>query len=282
MAELISVVVSTYNRPDALGAVLRGLSRQSDRAFEVVVADDGSGPETRRIVDDWTSRLGVPLIQVWHEDAGFRLAEIRNRAIVASRGDICVFIDGDSIPRSDFVAEHRRLAEPGWLVAGNRVFLSQALTARALRGEVEPEQWGLSRWLLARLAGDIVRLAPLLRLPLGPLRRINALRWQGARGCNLAVRRDDLVRVDGFDAAFTGWGLEDSDIIVRLIRSGTRRKDGRFATGVLHLWHPENDRARLAANEAKLMEIINSDRVKSSRGLSTLDVHVAPDLRQRS
>ena len=88
-----------------------------------------------------------------------------------------------------------------------------------------------------------------LTFPLGALRRINATRWQGARGGNLAIFRRDLDRVDGFDSAFSGWGREDSDIIVRLVRAGIRRKDGRFATGVLHLWHPENDRSSLPDNQ---------------------------------
>ena len=93
---------------------------------------------------------------------------------------------------------------------------------------------------------------------------------EGARTCNLAVARRDLDRVDGFDASFNGWGLEDSDLAVRLIHAGVWRKDGRFATGVFHLWHPENDRAGLAGNQARLDDVIRGDRVRALRGLSTL------------
>src|SRR5581483_3939513 len=95
--------------------------------------------------------------------------------------------------------------------------------------------------------------------------------WRGARSCNLAVWRADLESVDGFDADYRGWGKEDSDIIVRLLNAGVRRKDGVFATGVLHLWHPEADRDRLADNEEKLIESIQSGRVRAKRGLSALD-----------
>ena len=94
------------------------------------------------------------------------------------------------------------------------------------------------------------RLLPLLSLPLGPLRKRKARRWQGVRGGNFAFFRSDLDRVDGFETSFVGWGLEDSDIVIRMIRAGVLRKDGRFATGVLHLWHPEADRAQLPANRA--------------------------------
>jgi glycosyltransferase involved in cell wall biosynthesis len=271
VAELISVILATYNREDALDAVLRALARQRDRNFEVLVADDGSGPSTRATVERHSSRIGVPLAHIWHEDKGFRLAEIRNRAILRCMGEICVFLDGDCIPRPDFIAAHRRLAELGWFVAGNRVLLSKELTERVLSEGLTPERWSAGAFIAARLRGEINRLAPIFSLPLGPLRKRLAGRWQGARGSNLAIRTADLKRVDGFDAAFSGWGLEDSDIIIRLIRSGTRRKDGRFATGVLHLWHPEADRSRLAENQRRLDEIIHSDRVRAIRGLSALN-----------
>ena len=94
--------------------------------------------------------------------------------------------------------------------------------------------------------------------------------WQGARSCNLAIWRSDLDRVDGFDADYSGWGKEDSDLILRLLRAGVRRKDGTFATGVIHLWHAEADRSQLNDNERKLATIAGSDRIVAQRGLSAL------------
>jgi glycosyltransferase involved in cell wall biosynthesis len=272
MVELISVIVATYNREDALAAVLRSLSRQTEERFEVVVADDGSRPATAAAIAAWRSQMPVPLKHVWHEDRGFRLAEIRNRAIRASAGAYCIFLDGDCVARPDYVAAHRGLAESGYFVTGNRVLLSPALSERILAGGLEPESWRLEYFLARRWRGDVNRFAPLIGLPLGPLRKLGGRRWQGARACNVACFRDDLERVDGFDAAFTGWGREDSDLFVRLIRSGVRRKDGRFATGVLHLWHPENERSRLSDNQDKLDLVLHSDRLRASHGLSALDV----------
>ncbi len=277
MADLISVIVATYERPDALDAVLRGLARQSDRRFEIVVADDGSGPQTRQVVEQWRSRIGVPVQHVWHEDRGFRLAEIRNRGILAARGDYCVFLDGDCIPRPDFIAQHRRLSEHGNFVSGNRVLLSEDLTREVLAKGLAPEQWSTLALMRRSLAGEVNRWTPAVHLWLGPLRKLARGRWQGARTCNLGVARSDLLRVDGFDASFSGWGFEDSDLAVRLMRSGTQRKDGRFATGVLHLWHPERDRSRAAENRAALEEVIRGDRVRALRGLSTLSTDATPD-----
>ena len=270
MAALISVIVTTYNREDALAAVLRSLARQSDRDFEVIVADDGSKPATAELIEAWKGKLGHPLAHVWHEDLGFRAAEIRNRAILAARGAYVIFLDGDCIARTDFVATHRRLAEPGWFVTGNRILLSPELTARVLRDKLAPEAWGIASFVAQRARGGINRLAALLHLPLGPLRRLRQKAWRGARSANLAVWRADLDRVDGFDADYSGWGKEDSDIIVRLLRAGVKRKDGVFATGVLHLWHPEADRLRLPQNERKLSDIIASDEIRAQRGLSSI------------
>jgi len=270
VAELISVIVTTYNREDALEAVLRSLAAQSDRNFEVIVADDGSKPATADVVASWQAKIGHRLEHVWHEDRGFRAAEIRNRAILASRGDYVVFLDGDCIARPDFIAIHRRLAERGWFVTGNRILLSPELTAKVLREKLAPESWGLFEWLAQRLRGGVNRLSALLHLPLGPLRRLRKGAWRGARSCNLAVWRSDLDRVDGFDADYRGWGKEDSDIIVRLQRAGVKRKDGVFATGVLHLWHADADRSALPANEKKLSDIIASDEIRAQRGLSAM------------
>ena len=270
MPELISVIVTTYNREDALEAVLSTLSRQCDRAFEVVIADDGSDPTTAALVERWRGSIGVPLGHVWQVNWGFRAAEVRNRAILASRGDYCLFLDGDCLVRDDFIARHRALAEAGWFVTGNRVLLSPALTAAVLRDGWRPETWSAAQWIGHRLRGGVNRLAAMLRLPLGRVRKLAARQWRGARSCNLAVWRSDLERVDGFDASFQGWGREDSDLLIRLLHAGVRHKDGRFATGVIHLWHPQADRTQLAGNDARLDAVLASERVCAQRGLSPL------------
>jgi len=246
------------------------LSRQTDRAFEIVIADDGSGPATAELIESWKTNLPVPIAHVRQEHAGFRAGEIRDRAILASRADYCIFLDGDCIPRPNFVAVHRRLAEPGWFVSGNRVLLSESLTGFVLERAQEPESWSLMAWIGLRLYKGINRLLPLLTLPLGPLRKIRPRQWEHARSCNLAVWRADLDGVDGFDVTFNGWGREDSDLLVRLLNGGVRRKDGNFATAVLHLWHEEADRSSLPENHDRLIDSLRSGRVRALAGLSTL------------
>src|ERR1700681_3394225 len=158
MADLISVIVATYNREDALAQVLRSLAYQGERDFEILVADDGSRTATARVVTEWAARMPVPLRHIWHPDRGFRLAEIRNRAIRASAGTYCVFLDGDCIARPDFVAAHRRLAEPRWSVTRPRILLSRGLTDRVLHQGLEPELWGFASWIFHRSRRDLNRL----------------------------------------------------------------------------------------------------------------------------
>ncbi|MGD9923848.1 MAG: glycosyltransferase family 2 protein [Pseudorhodoplanes sp.] len=276
MSDLISLIVTTWNREDALDAVLRSLAAQSDRDFEVVIADDGSGEATASLIADWVPRLGRPLKHVWQEHRGFRAAEIRNHAIRVSQGSYCVFLDGDCVARPDFVAVHRALAEPGWFVTGNRILMSETLTAKVLRERLDPEHWSYREWVRERGRGGINRTVPLMRLPLGPLRKLRFRAWRGARSCNLGIWRSDLDRVDGFDCAYQGWGREDSDLLVRLLHAGVKRKDGVFATGVLHLWHPAADRAFLPDNDCKLDEVRSGRRATALHGLSTMGAAIEP------
>ena len=268
MPNSIAVIVSTYNRPDALDAVLRGLSKQSDRAFEVIVADDGSGPETADVVAGWQARIGQPLRHVWHPDEGFRLAEIRNRAIGATEAAYIIFLDGDCVPRRGFIADHRRLSEPGWFVTGSRILLSKELTEEVLAKDRRFEESSIAAWLGERLRGRVGRILPLFGLPGQSWRKRAPQRIKEVRGCNMAFWRSDLVRVGGFDAAFKGWGSEDWDLAIRLIRTGVQRKSGRCAAAVFHLWHQAADRSGEEDNLRRLRELEASERTIAVSGLS--------------
>ncbi|MGZ8981464.1 MAG: glycosyltransferase family 2 protein [Burkholderiaceae bacterium] len=265
---MLSVIVSTYNRPDALRAVLAGLVEQSDRAFEVLVADDGSGDETGAAVAECAATSSVPIQHVWHEDKGFRLSAIRNLAAKQAKGDYLVFIDGDCIPRLDFVMRHRALAEPGWMVAGNRLLLSDSFTRTVLERRLPIHRWKFSDWWRTRRARGLNRMGPLLRVPLGPLRKIGGRRWQRVRGCNMGIWKADLLAVNGFDETFEGWGYEDSDIAVRLVNAGRGLKKGAYACGLLHLWHRENDRRQEGRNWDLLQQRIRSRETQPLKGIA--------------
>ncbi len=270
----LAVVVTTYNRPDALDRVLSAYLSQEDRDIELLVADDGSTDETRSVVARFAERAAFPVRHVWHEDLGFRAGAIRNRAIAATDAAYIVFTDGDCVPLSGFVASHRALAEPGWFVAGNRALLSEQLTRSVLQRQIRLETWSRFDWARAFLRRDVNRLAPLWTRDLsGTLgwRRRQPARWAGAKTCNLGVWRDDLLRVNGFDEAYSGWGLEDSDLVIRLLHAGVRHKNGRFGTPLAHLWHAGNDRSRLDVNQQQLDALIASRHTRAAVGLDQHD-----------
>jgi len=268
---LISVIVTTYNRPDALCAVMRALLAQTDTNFEVIIADDGSQEATRDAVLAFSTAQRASglkrLVHAWQPDAGFRASAVRNLGVFAARGEYLVFLDGDCIPRPDFVARHRLLAERGFMVSGSRVLLSAPLTQQVLATQEAVHAHSLFYWLLQRLSGKTNKLVPLLHFPNSPLRHYRAVKWNRIKSCNLAIWRDDYAAVNGFDESFVGWGHEDADLVLRLARHGIRRKGGAFSTEVFHLWHRENTRATESENRRRVEERMQTGVVEAEIGL---------------
>ena len=264
----IAVIVSTYNRPDALALVLDGYCAQIAQDFELIVADDGSTSDTRELVEHHARHALFPLHHVWQEDRGFRAGAARNRALATTVADYIIFSDGDCVPPRDFVRQHQRLAEPGYFLAGNRILLGERLTSAALAHHTPLHDWRAPQWLAAWARRDVNRILPLLRVPDIGLRKLSPARWKGVKTCNLSAWRADLARVNGFDETYAGWGLEDSDLVIRLLRLGVKHKSARFAAPLFHLWHPENDRSELGENRRRLEELLASQRVEAVHGLS--------------
>ena len=162
---LISVIVSTYNRPDALALILKSFNYQTDKDFEVLIADDGSTQETRKLVAQMTMSCNFSITYVRQEDLGFRLARIRNLAAQKAKGEYLVFLDGDCVPRPSFIAVHRKLAQKKFLVAGNRILLSESFTKETLDKQSTIWTYSIFKWFLIYLSKGINRLHPLLVLP---------------------------------------------------------------------------------------------------------------------
>ncbi|CDG81615.1 glycosyl transferase 2 family protein [Janthinobacterium agaricidamnosum NBRC 102515 = DSM 9628] len=265
----ISLVITTYNRPDALAAVVEACFLQSDQNFEIIIADDGSTHNTRACIEQLKQRSPVPLRHIWQADLGFRAAMARNKGTLAASGEYIVFLDGDCIPQKDFVAQHRRLATPGYLVSGSRILLSPTLTARTLAHQVDLHTLGLLEKIKYRLQGDMNKILQLLFTWPDMGRRSRNFSWRRIKSCNLAIWRSDLDLVNGFDESFLGWGHEDSDLVVRLYNAGVMRKDGAFATEVFHLWHKENQRDHETSNRKVVLQRAADKTIRATRGLLT-------------
>lgn len=264
---LISVVLTTYNRSDALAVVLAALQRQTDKDFEVVIADDGSEPAHRARIRETANRCSFALAYVWHPDVGFTVARARNLGVAQSRGSYLILLDGDCVPDVDFIAQHRRLMQTGFLVNGSRCLLSPDFTQRVLGGSVDIVGRSWQYWLQQWRTGYASKIAPRLRVPDVGMRIESDFRWHGIRSCNMGLWRSDFEVVNGFDSSFQGWGHEDADLVLRMFHAGIRRKNGFFATEVFHLWHEEASRNRASANEVTVQQRMHSDIVRAPLGL---------------
>ncbi len=254
-----SLVITTYNREDALALVLESAARQTHRPDEVIVADDGSRPETGEVVAAFAARAPFPVRHSWQEDLGFRAAASRNRAFAAASGDYLVMVDGDIVLHRRFLEDHLGAARQGWYVQGSRVMLSPRATARAL----------------ARKQTSFHPLAPGLgnRLNAFHSRALSAFASHTntdvfrVRSANLACWRADVLRVNGFDEDFVGWGCEDSDFVARLQHAGVTRMHLKFAAIGYHLWHRHEPRDALPENERRLAETLASWKVRCGNGI---------------
>ncbi|MDQ8164198.1 MAG: glycosyltransferase family 2 protein [Gemmatimonadota bacterium] len=255
-----SLVIATYNWPAALGVVLRSVRAQRVLPGEVVIADDGSREDTRTLIAREAPTFPVPLHHVWHEDVGFRLGMIRNKAMARAQGAYILQLDGDMVLHPEFVASQVAFARTGEYVQGSRVMLDAAQTTAAIAaGRVTASPW--SPGVRNRInAVHAPALAAFVRGPTDPLRR--------TRGCNMAFWRDDIVRVNGYNEAIEGWGREDSELAARLQNAGVRRRNLKFAAVAWHLHHAVYAQDALGRNHAAYERAVRERLMRCDRGIS--------------
>jgi glycosyltransferase involved in cell wall biosynthesis len=259
-----SIIITTYNWPDALDIVLRSVVEQTANDYEVIVADDGSGAETAAVVEGVLSNTDCPWKHVKHEDSGIRQARIKNLGVKYSSGSYLVFIDHDVVLHPDFLVDHLNMAETGCFLQGKRVFLSKEQTEIAFRKKKVNLLSPFSKGLENRK--NALRLVVLGRL-MGKSKAFQT----SLRGCNLSMHRSDFLRVDGYDETFDqAWGREDSDICYRLFHSGVRIKNLWFSALQYHLFHPSIKNRQRDRLDEELQTIIKTKRKTAIKGYSSL------------
>lgn len=255
----LALIINTWNQPDYLARVLGAVSTQSSPPDEVLLADDGSDAKTAEVFTHWGASGSIPHTHVWQEHHGFRRAGILNQAIARSTSKYLVFLDGDTLPHPQFISDHRRLARADAFVQGHRALVKkEASTWFGLREFNADRKRAFWR---AQLQG----LKHACRWP-RPLRR-SRRDLRGVRGCNLAIWRDHLLKVNGYNEAFVGWGREDSELAVRLLNLGIHRLDVRGWAICFHLWHPPARRDALPANDELLAKARLSHSTRCDLGL---------------
>lgn len=231
---------------------------------EVIIADDGSTEETRLLTDSFRNVFPVPLLHVWHEDQGFRAAAIRNRAIWQSSGDYLIFSDGDLFFHRLFIEDFTRNAADGYALIGSRVFLSEKATKRRLES-------GDTRQVLPFFSGDIeLNRLNSIRCPLAG-RYLKPVKFsENLRGGLLGVYKKDIEGVNGWNEDFSGWGLEDTELVARLFHYGVYFRKIKFQAIVYHLWHRLQKRDYLVQNRLLLEKTLSEKLTACPRGLSLL------------
>jgi glycosyltransferase involved in cell wall biosynthesis len=263
-----SLIIATYNWPRALDLVLRSVRAQVTMPNEVLVADDGSREETREVVERHQRDFPTRLVHVWHEDAGFRLGAIRNRAMAQATGEYLVQVDGDIVIHPRFTEAHAAFAQRGSYAQGSRCLVNQELM-ETLLSEQRCAISLLERGLKNRANGLYLPwLSPFITGPSDP--------DKATRGCHMAFWRDDVIAVNGYDESIEGWGREDSEMAARLIFSGIRRRNFKFGAIAFHLWHKEVGRAAFDRNHAIYEQTMQTRRTRATRGI---DQYLTPATR---
>lgn len=225
-----SLVITTYNWPEALNLCLKSVKRQHVLPGEVIVADDGSAEATRRLIDEIRKELPVPLIHVWQEDRGYRKTRIVNRAVKQTTGEYLIFTDGDIILHPFFIADHIKNIHPEYFLQGSRGMLTPQKTASMIRtGNIGLTLF--SKGIVHRL--NVVRSKLLSRFihvhPASPKHII---------GCNYSFWKKDYIAANGLNNSFdNSWGHDDSEFAARLINNGVKRKKIKFQAVCYHLFH---------------------------------------------
>ncbi len=262
-----SLIIATYNWKEALELVLLSVLSQSEKPYEIIIADDGSTDDTKELVKRFKEKFSFPLIHVWHKDKGFRLAEIRNKAIKKASGNYIIQIDGDTILHKDFIKDHRKYARKGNFISGTRVLLGKDISQKLFKSK---------RIKVHFFTNDITNIHYTLRIPLftnlfkSPSDDIEKV-IHSVRGCNMSFWKDDLIEVNGYDENMAGWGREDSELSARLVNNGLKKINLKFSAIQYHIFHPSHPKDSLTINDIILEKTISKNKIYAINGINKTD-----------
>ena len=234
----ISVIISTYNAVEWLKKTLWGYSVQDFRDFELIIADDGSGHETRELLEQFQKEISIPIIHVWHEDRGFQKSAILNKAIEACKAEYILMSDGDCIPRKDFVSVHHQYREEGYFLSGGYYKLPMNISEKISKNDIFEQKCFDLKWLKnlglkPSLKNQKFTAHGVKAKVLNALTPTNAS-WNGH---NSSGWKKDILAVNGFDERMQ-YGGQDRELGERLFNRGIKSKQIRYSAVCLHLDHP--------------------------------------------
>ena len=255
-----SLVLSTYNWPEALELVLKSIGNQTFLPREVIVADDGSTEETKNLIDSIKQTFPIPIKHIWHEDNGNRKAVIMNKAIAQAENEYIISIDGDVILHPNFVEDHLRIAEKNVYLYGSRVTITK---------DGLPELYQTKNINFNFLSKGIKKRGRTLRIPLLMETQKKHPNYSSKmRGCNFSFWKSDFIKVNGYNEEFTGWGREDSELVLRMHNAGVEAKRLKYGGIVYHIYHKEQSKSFLDRNDKIQQKTIQQKLTFVKKGIN--------------
>ncbi len=256
----IALLISTYNWPEALNLVFKSVLTQSQLPDEILIADDGSGEETRKLIEEFKNKLGLSVKHIWHEDTGFRKSKILNKAIAISKVDYIIQVDGDCILHKHFVKDHATFVEKNTFLYGSRVNILPHYVKTILQNQIISFRF-FSQYIKNRTRA--------LHIPLlAGLYKSHHSLSKKFRGCNVSFWKDDFIEVNGYNEEFEGWGREDSELMVRLYNNRVKGKRLRYAGIVFHIYHMVKSKSRLEENDRIEKLSLENKLIRCNKGIS--------------
>jgi len=257
----VSLIITTYNWPEALLLVLKSIEKQSINPAEIIIADDGSRKETANIIKKFSRKTKINIIHSWQEDIGYRLSMSRNKAIAKSKCEYIVMIDGDMILHPNFIEDHINFSKPGTFVQGVRAKIAGSKSNEILKnGSIFFKTFDIG--LKSRRYSIRSKLLCFLFSGKKYFNRLNMF-----LGCNMAFFRRDCININGFNEDFIGWGRDDSEFGARMLHSGLNRRDLRFNAVAYHIHHEGNSRAMLERNHQIYLETLKRKIIRCTNGI---------------
>lgn len=257
----LSLLLTTYDRPDALACLLESVRRQTHAPHELVIADDGSGAATRLLTDAFRANVAFPVTHAWQPHDGFRAGRARNLGLARVTGDYVVQVDGDMVLHPEFLADHSAFARRGHYAQGTRILLDEKRTQQELAaGPAVPGVFSAGIGALRRFYAIRAPAFWSLSAPLA-----NGL--VAIKGCNVGYWLEDARAINGYDEAMSGWGSEDKEFCARLENAGIRRRTLLFGGIAWHLHHARAERDRHSRNQQILEETLRTGRKRAEHGL---------------
>ncbi|MCA0132094.1 glycosyltransferase family 2 protein [Winogradskyella alexanderae] len=236
-----SLVTPTYNWPEALELLLLSALNQSWLPNEIIIADDGSRQETKELIDHFKTISPVPIVHIWHEDNKNQKPKIMNKAIAKAKYDYIIEIDGDIIMHKHFVKDHLVMAKKNTFLYGSRVNIKESHLQKLFKKKQISFNF---------FSKGIKKRGRTLRLPfLSSFYKEQDKRSSKLRGCNMSFWRDDFIKVNGFNENLVGWGIDDSEMIQRLLNIGVKGKRLKFRGIVYHIYHNEQSKDHIHLNK---------------------------------